>query len=108
MFDKESKSVHVGDVNLLPMTRDDEDAFCEVLSIETSINPPFPFLCIASNGSSSEKNARPITAIQVESGEAEFKGHSSISTQTNVSLSSPLRNAQRNGQDGVGKPLWLI
>ena len=107
MLDEESKRIHVGDVNLLTVTREREDAFRKTFSAETSINTPFPCLRIAPDRSSSKKDAGPITAIQVESGETKFKIIAVISAQIDKLLPSPFRNAQRNRQDGISEPLWL-
>ena len=107
MLDEESKRVHVGDVNLLTVTRDHEDAFREIISTETSTNTPFPCLRIAADGGSSGEDAGPIAAVQVESGEAKVKILAGIGAQIDLLLSFPFRNVQRNRQDSINEPIWL-
>ena len=96
MLSKESKGIHVGDVDLLTFPSDCENALREVLPIETGINPPLPCLRVASDRSASEEDSRAVTTIQVKSREAKIKGLTSVSTQIDVLLPLPLCNIHRN------------
>ena len=107
MFNKEANRVHVGYVDLLAFFRNCENALRETLSVETSTNPPFSCLLVAADRSTSEKDARAITTIQVEDREAKVKRFTSISIQINALLLFPFFNTYRDCSDGLDEPIWF-
>ena len=96
MFNKEANRVHVGYVDSLAFFRNCENALRETLSVETSVNPPFPCLRVTTDRSTSEKDARTIATVQVENREAKVKRLTGLSIQINALLSFPFWNTYRD------------
>ena len=102
---QEFAGVQVGDVDALTSSRNRDHTLSQSCAVESCIYFPLSVLLLAPDRRGSKQHARPIAAIEVEGSKAQLEPFAGIALSVDLSLSLPLRNAQRHRQYSLHEPL---